>query len=232
MGRKAKVFSAEILGPLTPEDLLEREVQPEGQSTAPPLQRVRANHHNLAKLLASGMPEGEAAIVCGYSISRVSILKADPAFQELLHFYAAKKDALFQDVMGMVSGLAVDAILEVRERLESDPGRVSTKDLLELLNTSLDRLGYKPAERHVHVHTSTTIDALRAAAEAARATSVVYVDQEGPESEEHRALLESVAEDPFEGLSPEGFDVSEEGHRVLEEEPTDGEVVPLPVVPV
>lgn len=232
MSRKAKAFHAEILGDLTEEDLLAQAAAPEGSTRAPPLVRIRQNHHNLAKLLASGMPEGEAAIVCGYSASRVSILKADPAFQELMHFYGAKKEALFGDVMGMVSGLAVDALMEIRERLEVDPSRVTTKDLLELVNSSLDRLGYKPAERHVHVHAATTIDALRAAAIEARSASVVYVDQEAPGLAKLHADSLPVAEDELDGFAEGGFEVSSEGHRVLPEEPPKSDVVLLPVVQV
>jgi hypothetical protein len=52
-----------------------------------PLARLRDSHHWLARSIASGKRYSEVAFECGYSVSRISILMADPAFQELVALY-------------------------------------------------------------------------------------------------------------------------------------------------
>ena len=53
------------------------------------VQTLRDNHHRIARAVASGMSNADVAATCGIAINRVSILKSDPAFVELVAHYRA-----------------------------------------------------------------------------------------------------------------------------------------------
>lgn len=137
-------------------------------SVATPLKRLSDRHHALARCLASGMAEGDAAISCGYVSSRVSILKADPAFQELLHFYRQDVTTKYLDMHSVLAGLSLDAAMELRERLEDDISaeekKISVGQLVELTKLGADRTGYGPQSSQVNVNIDLA-DRLKAARE-------------------------------------------------------------------
>ena len=86
-------------------------------------------------------------MVMRYEGSRVSILQGDPAFKELIEFYKTKVDEAFDETMEHLSGLSLDAVMELRERLESEPENFSNKELRELAKDTLDRSGYGPSSK-------------------------------------------------------------------------------------
>ena len=90
------------------------------------------------------MSQSEAAIVCGYDGSRVSILLDDPAFKELLSFYRADVNAQYRDLHVRLSGLALDAAEELSMRLEEKPEDISITALMELTKMGADRTGHGP----------------------------------------------------------------------------------------
>ena len=122
----------------------------------PPLKRLSERHHALARCLASGMEDADAAITCGYVASRVSILKADPAFQELLAFYRQDVNSKYLDMHGVLAGLSLDAAMELRERLEADAQAdektLSVTSLIELTKLGADRTGFGPQSSQVNVN--------------------------------------------------------------------------------
>lgn len=125
-------------------------------SKAPALKRLSERHHALARCLASGMEESAAAVTCGYVLSRVSILKADPAFQELLAFYRADVSSKYLDMHGVLAGLSLDAAMELRERLEidieADEKKISVTQLMELTKLGADRTGFGPQSSQLNVN--------------------------------------------------------------------------------
>lgn len=136
-------------------------------TSAPPLKRLSERHHALARCLASGMEDGDAAITCGYVASRVSILKADPAFQELLAFYRQNVSDKYLDMHGVLAGLSLDAATELRERLEADmqadDKTMSTGQLIELTKLGADRTGFGPqsAQLNINVDLAGRLEAAR-----------------------------------------------------------------------
>lgn len=168
-GRAAKPVTATVVRPLDETDLVL--LQEEKGSTAPALKRLSDRHHSLARCLASGMSEGDAAIHCGYVLSRVSILKADPAFQELLSFYREDVNAIYRDVHEELSGLARDAAVELHARLEDDmqadagEKKINVNQLLEIAKMGADRTGHGP--QSATLNTNVNID-LAGRLEAAR----------------------------------------------------------------
>jgi hypothetical protein len=109
--------------------------------TPTPLKRLGDRHHALARILAAGTPESEAAAIVGYDISRVSILKNSPAFIELLDFYRAEVKTQFQTTVEHMAGLSKDALLELRDRLEEEPDKFSNRELLNIITDLADRAG-------------------------------------------------------------------------------------------
>lgn len=116
---------------------------PKGAST-PHVKKLRETHHRLARLLASGVKEGHVAALSGYSISRLSILKNDPSFLELVSFYRLEVNEVHLDAERQLANLRSDAIDELADRLENQPDKMSNKDLLNLATFAADRTGLGP----------------------------------------------------------------------------------------
>jgi hypothetical protein len=127
----------EIIRALGEEDL-ERLVTPDPIGTTPiPTKTLRASHHQLAQLLAQGRGESEAALITGYSPSRISILKSDPAFQELLASYTEIRQNIFVDTLERMKILGLSTMDELQERLETAPERWSNRELMEMADLML-----------------------------------------------------------------------------------------------
>lgn len=152
-GRQPKPLSFEVERDITEADLAMLSTLPADASTPPPIKSLTDRHHMLARLLAGGMTEGQAAVACGYDPSRVSILKNSPAFEELLSFYRGKEDEHFVSVLDHMAGLSLDAVMELRNRVEESPEDFSNKDLLAIISDMADRTG-APKKKEV----SKTID--------------------------------------------------------------------------
>lgn len=149
-GRPLKPVSAVVIRPLEPADLALLEA-PRGGET-PPLQRLRNRHHQLARLIAAGIPHNDAAFMSGYTASRVSILLADPTFKDLVTFYRESVDAEVEALQEKLLGLAKDAADELQERLESEPEKLSTGQLLEVVKVGADRTGHGPSSSTTNVN--------------------------------------------------------------------------------
>ena len=90
-------IAAEFVRALTAEDIemlaKERSVQKPKELSS--LTMLSERHRNLARLLAMGKPDWECAVITGYTASRISILKSDPAMQNLIKHYSEEKDIVF-----------------------------------------------------------------------------------------------------------------------------------------
>ncbi len=144
-GRAQKPLEAFVARELTEADLAS--LQTERGTSAPVLKNLRAKHHRLARLLAEGVSESVAATACGYVASRVSILKNDPAFRELMAFYSEKVDTAYYDMHEAMSMVGKDAVEEIAERLEDDPSEFTVPQLLDIAKTFADRTGHGPSQK-------------------------------------------------------------------------------------
>ena len=163
-GRAAREVEFEVLGGLSTEDLavLEVEERPAGQ--APAVRRISDRHHALARALAGGMTETEAAVCVGLSINRVSILKDDATFKELVAFYKEKVDAAYVGMHETLAGISLDAAILLRERMEDEPEKLSVTQLVELTKLGADRTGHGPSQKqdvNVNVQLGARLDAAR-----------------------------------------------------------------------
>lgn len=114
------------------------------------LVRIHASHHSLAKCLASGMKQSQAALVTGYSQSRISILQNDQAFQALVAEYKDEAKSIFADMTERMADLSLDAMELLQERLHEAPQDFSVPMLLDVVKAFADRTGHGPGQE-VHL---------------------------------------------------------------------------------
>lgn len=112
-----------------------------------PLAKLRAPHHTLAKMLAEGQEVIAVSAATGYSTARIRTLLADPAFDELVQFYAESKVHAENDVQKSIAHVGMTATQILQERLEEEPESFSNKDLLALQTAQLDRSGHGPQSK-------------------------------------------------------------------------------------
>lgn len=93
------------------------------------IKRIRDHHHLIAKLVAKGMRTGDIAREVGYSISRISILKNDPAFRQLVEMYRCNLDQLeaaaFFDLKKKAALLLATVLDHRQDHYEEDPDSIS-----------------------------------------------------------------------------------------------------------
>lgn len=161
-GRTMSPLELEIISSISEEDLLDRSEGALVSSEAPTLSRIRGIHHEIARLLASGLKPADVSAATGYSLSRISILQKDPSFRELLSFYESKSDEVFVDVRKRMAVLGLDAASELADRLENKPETLSNSQLIEITKASLDRAGFSPVTKTVNVGVQISSDELEA----------------------------------------------------------------------
>lgn len=135
--RQAPELVIEIVRPLTEEDL-PRLISPDPVNSKPiPIQALRASHHQLAQLLSQGRPDSEISLITGYSPSRISILKSDPTFKELMASYQNIREQVFVDTLERMKILGLSTLDELQERLENAAERWSNRELMEMADLML-----------------------------------------------------------------------------------------------
>lgn len=163
-GRPEAKVSAMIVRPLVPSDL-EALALLKGSKT-PPLKKLRDSHHSLARLIAQGLPGATIAAITGYTESRISTLKSDPAFQDLVAFYRKNVESAFADLQERMSDLSLDVVQELRERFEDDPESFSTDQIMDMLKTFADRTGHGPQAKNLNINVNANLgDRLKSARE-------------------------------------------------------------------
>lgn len=130
-----------------------------GTNRCPPpksLIRIHSSHHSLARCLAAGMRPGQAALVTGYSLSRISILQNDPSFTALVEDYKTEAKSVFANLAERMNDLSLDAIEILHERLADSPETFTVPVLLDLVKAFADRTGHGP-NQEVHLKMSTDL---------------------------------------------------------------------------
>lgn len=111
------------------------------------IKKLTERHHQLARCFASGMSASEAAATVGLQPARISNLRRSPAFVELVEHYKSVVEMQFADFAEQMAGLAKDAVLEIRDRLEEEPEKFSNGMLLEVAKAFADRTGFGPSSK-------------------------------------------------------------------------------------
>lgn len=158
---------------------LQRLEEPAAGPDPTEVRRMTERHHALARALAEGMTPGVAGSMLGFSPSRVSILRSSPAFKELQDLYTREKDAQFVETTARLAGLTQDAILELQQRLEDEPGEITTAQLVEIAKMAADRSGHGPSSKNettVRVDLADRLEAARQRALEARGPVIDHED--------------------------------------------------------
>jgi len=108
-------------------------------NTGPKIKSLRYNHHVLAKAVAAGKSGIECSNLTGMAPAYISILKNDPAFQELVSFYADEMNELYVDVHQRMATLGTSILEELTERFEADPDKFTKRELLDMFTAMADR---------------------------------------------------------------------------------------------
>lgn len=138
-GRRRQGAVPHYVRDLQESDLYQIHQPPEVGASAQPLRALRERHHAIARLVAEGRKGVEISAILGVSQTWLSTLKSDPAFVELVQYYASQKEAMYLDVherLAMVGGTAL-AILQ--DRLDAEGEDMSTRELRELAEFAFDR---------------------------------------------------------------------------------------------
>lgn len=144
-GRIALPIVMSVERELTDADIHRLVTQPIERSAAPPLQRLRAPHHAAARLVAAGKSAVEVGILVGRTPQRINDLKNDPAFKELVAYYADQiSNSEIADEARLrhkLTTLAEDAVDELQERIENDESRkrLPASELRQIAELGLDR---------------------------------------------------------------------------------------------
>ena len=151
VGRPAKQVAAHTVRELTEADLGMLAL---GRPTAQPpaVKQIRDSHHAVARCLAQGMRPGQVSIITGYSLSRISILQADPSFRELLLFYREPVGEAFADLQVRMASLSLDALEILRERMLDSPEDFNPSQLLDIMKAGADRTGHGPSTKNTQVN--------------------------------------------------------------------------------
>jgi hypothetical protein len=137
-GRPRQQLTVEFVRELTAEDVAGIG---SGQLPAPvqPLARVEAKHHALARLLASGASQVEAALAIGYTPQRVHQLTEDELFVQVLDYYRTQAEARFLDAHERLGLLGLSAAGELQKRLDETPERLTTREVKDIAEFAFDR---------------------------------------------------------------------------------------------
>lgn len=115
---------------------------------APPIQRLRDSHHNVARCIALGLRDLDIKERTGFSRSRIVALKADPAFMQLVAEYRDLVNESFKenvdefmDLMASNMLVAERMIADRLEEADEEGVKVPMKDLLAISRDGADRTG-------------------------------------------------------------------------------------------
>lgn len=103
------------------------------------LQTLRTGHHQLAQLLAADVSVADASLMTGRSPGAISALKADPAFKELLAYYAEQQAGRDLSMYDRLVTLGATATEVLQERIENEPDRFTNNELRQLMESTMDR---------------------------------------------------------------------------------------------
>lgn len=128
-------------------------------ATPKSLMRIHASHHSLARCLSTGMKQQQAALITGYSQSRISSLLMDPAFLALIEDYKSELKGTFADMFERMNDLSLDCIELLQERIHERPQELTVPILLDIIKSFADRTGHGPGQEvHLKVQNSDLID--------------------------------------------------------------------------
>lgn len=151
---------------------------------AAPLKRLQSQHHRMAARLASGAKTGEVAAEFGITASRVSVLKADPTFAELIEYYRVRECNADEVERQGLRDLGALALTTLHEKLEDDPESIDPEFLLKVVEKVYDRTGHAPKrveEKTLNVNFGDRLESARQRAREMLTTPIIDITPEPAE---------------------------------------------------
>ena len=104
---------------------------PKALAQVPQLRQLKQSHHHLAKVLAAGKNNIEASRITAYNTEYIARLRNDPAFGELIEHYKNVDQLELVDYIGVMRAVGMEALSELRQRLEDAPAKFTISQLQE-----------------------------------------------------------------------------------------------------
>lgn len=145
------------------------------------IQTLKDTHHRVARAVAAGLSTTEVAALTGRSQSRISTLKSDPAFMELVAHYRSIITAEFareaDPVIEYLKGNALKAAAMLSDKLDAASEAnefLPTRDLLGIAELGFDRTGYGKVNKNVNINVdfAAQLEAARKRTAAARPQTI------------------------------------------------------------
>lgn len=168
------------------------------------IQTLRDTHHRVARAVAAGLRNDEIATLTGFSYNRVSVLKADPSFIELVAHYRGLITAEYvraaDPVIEYMASNALKAQAMLSDRLDAqmrkaefaeeqaaltgepvEPSAYGTvSDLLGIAELGLDRTGYGKVNKNLNVNVDFAANLEAARKRASGAHALRQIEHESP----------------------------------------------------
>lgn len=180
--------------PLTRADLTHLTVKREPKTLA----TLRDNHHRIARAVAGGLSNADVATTCGVSITRVSTLRSDPSFIELVAHYRALITeswvATADPVTEFMRANSLKAQAMISDKLDEAAEKnefLPTRDLLGIAEFGADRTGYGKVNKNLNINVDFAAKLEEARTRSARAPAARTIEGQsqpapGPRSETGR----------------------------------------------
>lgn len=155
------------------------------------LAQLRDNHHRIARSIAAGLSNVQTAEICGVSINRISVLKGDPAFAELIAHYrgviTAEYAVAADPVIDFLRTNALKAAAMLSDKLDAAADAdefLPTRDLLGIAELGFDRTGYGKVNKNVNINVdfAAQLEAARKRSASAREPRQVEATSSRPQS--------------------------------------------------
>lgn len=128
-------------------------------SAAVRIQKLKDSHHQVARLIASGLPLYEVAERTGYSYQRIATLNVDPSVQELVANYRNMVNEAWRESIDEFQRNAIANMAKAERMLgdkldAADEGdeTLSTRELVAITSDRMDRFGYGKKNMNVNVN--------------------------------------------------------------------------------
>lgn len=82
------------------------------------IEALTHRHHLAARMIADGMKPSDVAYATAYSTATIAALRNDPAFRDLLAYYAGQKEQVYLDVHQRLGSLGMAAVDKLQGRIE------------------------------------------------------------------------------------------------------------------
>lgn len=158
-GRRQKRLSAVVVRPLQEADIAVLASGARQPTQSPRIARLRDRHHTVARLIANGATNGHVSLVTGMDPARISVLRGDPSFKELVADYRSIDDGLQADFQERAATLSLTAMEELQDRIENAEEPVPLQTLLEVAKFGADRTGNGPQSKQTHVNVNVELSA-------------------------------------------------------------------------